>query len=476
MKRAIIFAAAVLAAGCAAAVTGALAARSEPSASYGLANAHADASAGIDSANARALKRAWRIQTPAPVSGAPLVANGRIYFADWGGSAYAADARGRVVWRTKLEKPNANWPWHGFAGGGALGGGSLYFASAEGWMFALDPSSGAVRWKTRITDQEGGGNIARVLYDAGLVYVGLSSVNEPQSKKKPKGWTPPFRGHVLAVNASTGKIVWDRQLVQAPHNGVAVWGGFSLDPAHHLLFTATGNNYTGTSTPLSDSMLALDSRTGRIVWSHQTYQHDVWTPAKPAGPDWDYGAAPQLFTAKINGTLRLLVGAGNKGGDYTVFDSQTGQPVWHTIVGYGSVGGGIRWAASTGLGRIFISSNNNYGDKRPEHFPQNVEALDAATGKVIWAQPKIQPANAAAAGFLSDDTYLVPSADGTVIAYRATDGKPIKMIRAAGPISSSLLVRGNALVFGTGVPPAFGGSKSGMGLSVWTVEGATPAP
>jgi len=82
--------------------------------------------------------------------------------------------------------------------------------------------------------------------------------------------------------------------------------------------------------------------------------------------------------------------------------------------------------------------------------------------------------NAAAAGFLSDDTYLVPSADGIVIAYAALDGKPIKMIRAVGPIASSLLVRGNALVFGTGVPSAFGGSKSGLGLSVWTLDGEAP--
>lgn len=74
-------------------------------------NTHASTATGLDSSNAAGLEQAWHIQTPEPVSHTPLLANGRVYFADWGGTVYAADATtGKVMWQQQVETPNTQWP------------------------------------------------------------------------------------------------------------------------------------------------------------------------------------------------------------------------------------------------------------------------------------------------------------------------------------------------------------------------------
>lgn len=59
---------------------------------------------------------------------------------------------------------------------------------------------------------------------------------------------------------------------------------------------------------------------------------------------------------------------GNKSGLYIAFDARTGKPLWHTVVGYGSVGGGIRWDAPLGHGAIYAGINN-YAYSNPSQFP-----------------------------------------------------------------------------------------------------------
>ncbi len=420
-------------------------------------NRHADPDAAIDSDNVGRMRLAWKVETDAPVSHVPLVQDGRVYVADWHGTVYAVDAQsGDVIWRTKvLEQPKTQWPWHGFAGTGALGEGLLFEASAEGEAFALATETGEVVWRTRIAEDPEAGSISRLTYYDGLVYIGLSSVEEPMTKMKP-GFEPNFQGKVIALDGKTGETVWERRLVTPPQNGVAVWSSFALDPATNILYFTTGNNYTGEASPLSDSIVAVGAKTGDILWARQVTQHDVWTPVSPEGPDFDFAAGPQLFEATIDGERRFLVGAGQKSGFFYVWDRLTGEPVWTTSIGYSGVDGGMHGEASIDDGRIFAWSNNNYHHTEPpEKVPLSVKALDAATGRQLWVKDQAQPAALFAAGFLADDVYFVPSLDGRVRAYRASDGKELWTSEAQGPITSSLWVEGDTLYFGTGAPGIF---------------------
>lgn len=260
----------------------------------------------------------------------------------------------------------------------------------------------------------------------------------------------------------------DKPLVEAPQNGVAVWSSFAVDPAMDALFFATGNSYTGEPTELSDAVIAVDAKTGETIWANQVTSQDVWTPADPIGPDVDFGSGPQLFEATIDGELRQLVGAGQKTGQYMAFDRLTGEMLWLTNVGLAGIGGGIRGEAGIGEDRIVVWSNNSWDDvgpgAGPTEFPIDVEALDPATGERLWSNPQSQPAVGWAGGYLSGDVFFVGSLDGTIKAYDTDDGNVLTMLRAPGAVSSALLVEGDTLYVGIGVPPAFGGGFRTNGM------------
>ena len=423
-----------------------------------LFNHHADLDAALSKDKVSNLQLAWRVNTDAPVSHAPLVQDGRVYFADWNGTVYAADAAsGKIVWQADaLDQVKKEWPWHGFAGTGVLGDGRLYEASVEGEALALDPNSGDVIWRTRITDDPQAGSISRLAYHDGLVYIGLSSVEEPMDKKI-QGFEPDFQGKILALHADSGKLAWQLPLVEPPKNGVAMWTSFALDPDSGTLYFTTGNNYTGESSKLSDSLVAVDATTGEIKWSRQTVQHDVWTAKRQLGPDYDFSGGPQLFQATVDGQQRLLVGAAQKSGVFSVFDAGSGEPAWTTTVGYGGVEGGMQGEVSIGDGRIFAWSNNGYHHTKPaEQVKASVKALDAATGSQIWVDDQAQPAALDAAGFLAGDVYFTPSLDGKVRAYSADGGKQLWAADAGGPITASLQVADGRLYASTGVPGMIG--------------------
>jgi polyvinyl alcohol dehydrogenase (cytochrome) len=428
-----------------------------------LLNHHADLDSALDARNVASLEQAWTVATEGNVTHTPLVDGDRIFFADWTGTVYAVDAAsGETSWKQQVEQARTDWPWHGFAGTGAVNAEALFEASAEGHLFALRKDTGEVLWKTRFADDEHAGNAGRLTVFEGTVFVPVSSVEEALSTQS--GFEPDFRGHVVAVDAASGEIRWNLQLAQPPHDGVGVWSGFAVDPRERTLWFTTSNGYTGEASELSDAFVAADLDLGRIRRYRQVYQHDVWTMAQPFGPDYAFGAAPQIFMARVDGEPRKLVAAGNKSGTFFVLDARTGEPVWTTTIGHGNLGGGILADASIGGDRIFLWGNEAFAHQEPEKHPMDVAAVDAATGKWLWVRPEAQPAGLTSAGFLAGDVYLVPSLDGKVRGYSATDGKTLWTSADHGSIGSSLWVADGRLLFGTGVPAQFGGSEERKGL------------
>ena len=431
--------------------------------------AHARATSAITPANAGTLHAAWRIGTRQPVSSAPIVAHGRVYFTNWADDAYVADAAtGHVIWRRTLGRPHEDWPWHGLAGTGALVGDTWYVASVEGTLYALDARTGAMRWKERVTHQRFAGVLAYLQYVHGVLYLGLESVAEPMADVLGPGFTPKFRGQVLAVDSAGGRILWRTDTVHRPSNGVAVWGGFAVDPGLHRLYVATGNNYSGKPSGMSDSMVCLDSRTGRVVWVDQTFKHDVWLPTHPKGPDWDYGAAPQLFAVHRGGRTIPAVGAGNKAGLYVVFDRRTGRPLWHAEVG-STAGEGIRWDASLGDGVLYIASNLSFPDENPADYRSRIRALDMDSGRSVWVRRFVQAGKGADSGYLAGNVFFVGDETGGVGAYDARTGATLAQLHAAGPISASINAAGRFVYVGTGIPTDLGGSPGSNGLQAFTV-------
>lgn len=137
---------------------------------------------------------------------------------------------------------------------------------------------------------------------------------------------------------------------------------------------------------------------------------DAWTTAcfflpgecsNPAGPDYDFGQGPALYTTVLDGHKMELLGAGQKSGIYWALDPITGQVVWETQANPGGVMGGLQWGSATDGKRIYTAASNSYYIPHimgpGPMFGQQIvggfwSALDAATGQVLWENAGANPA------------------------------------------------------------------------------------
>ncbi len=141
----------------------------------------------------------------------------------------------------------------------------------------------------------------------------------------------------------------------APAGG-GVWNSPTIDAKRHALYIGTGDAYTSPAPATTDSIMALDLDSGKILWSVQDTANDTWlagcTGAKlpencPAevGPDHDFGASPILKTV---GGRDLLI-AGQKSGNVWAHDpDKKGAVVWKTplVANTTEFGGKIIWGGA----------------------------------------------------------------------------------------------------------------------------------
>ena len=165
-------------------------------------------------------------------------------------------------------------------------------------------------------------------YD-GTVYVPVASWEETRAADLDYPCCT-FRGSVVALRISDGSQLWKTWMTDAPvergknsrgimrygPSGIGVWATPTLDVKRNLLYIATGDNYSEPATDMSDAVIALDRATGRVVWSRQLTENDVYNGSCAAipegcGPDFDFGDSPILIQAPDGRELLL---AGQKSG------------------------------------------------------------------------------------------------------------------------------------------------------------------
>ncbi len=186
-----------------------------------------------------------------------------------------------------------------------------------GWnLYALDASNGAVVWRTNLgPPPENTLWSSPALYD-GSIYEGVASWNDCPGV---------VYGKFFRVNAATGKI---KKVFSPEQNrcvGGGIWSSPTVDVSHNAIFVTTGNDDCNSS--VQNSIYKLNAGTLSVEGQWQT-------PGNPNVSDADFGATPTLFTAKIRGTDRQLVGGEAKDGVYYAFDrySLRSGPVWTHVV------------------------------------------------------------------------------------------------------------------------------------------------
>ena len=149
-------------------------------------------------------------------------------------------------------------------------------------------------------------------------------------------------GDIRAYDVLTGKTVWTFHTVPHPGEvgydtwpqeawktvgGAHAWSGLSLDEKRGIVFIPTASpkyNFYGADRPganlFGDCLIALNARTGKLIWYFQMVHHDIW--------DYDNGTTPMLLTVRHDGKIVDAVAQVGKEGFVWVFNRETGEPLW----------------------------------------------------------------------------------------------------------------------------------------------------
>ena len=287
----------------------------------------------------------------------PIVVDGRMFFTTPRNRVIALDPEtGRELWTfdPRLERGRAYanmWInrgvayWRDPAAKGACAA-RVFLATLDARLIALDAASGKPcagfgasgtrnlldgiapvydSWEFNSTSP------GSVIGDAIVVGSSIADTLRPDA--------PP--GDVRAFDVRTGALRWTFHTI--PHQGepgyetwqtgtrltgaVNVWSTITADVARGLVFLPVstpspdffGGDRQGDNL-YSDSVVALDAKTGARRWHFQTVHHDLW--------DYDLAAPPVLVTLDRDGKRVDAVVQATKHGFVFVLDRATGAPLF----------------------------------------------------------------------------------------------------------------------------------------------------
>src|SRR5579862_1172040 len=447
------------------------------------------ASAGLSAGQVGHLKLKWALGFPGDVTAfaAPTVVNGTLFVGSASGAVEAVDARtGCIHWVFQANGP-VRAAIRPVSSGSAI---SLVVTDLIGWAYALDAKSGHLLWKKRIDEHEAARLTGSSAELNGVVFIPAASWEETRSLD-PQYVCCTFRGSITALRVRDGSVVWKTYTVDAPQktgttsagteqwgpSGAPVWSAPTVDTKRGLLYVATGDNYSVPATSTSDAVVALDLKTGRIVWSQQVLANDAYNSScrnkgvncpSTNGPDYDFGSSAILVRAP-NGKEILV--AGQKAGMVYAFDPDAkGKILWQTRVGKGGLNGGVQWGMATDGQKLYAAVNdtsgvmNTAGPVGGATFDPakggGLTALHLEDGSKAWfapghpcdpPRPGCSPGQSAALTLIPGVVFS-PSLDGHVRAFSTEDGEMLWDFDTAAQTYSTV----------NGVP-AKGGSIDGAG-------------
>jgi PQQ-dependent dehydrogenase (methanol/ethanol family) len=447
----------------------------------------------INLKNVRELKAEWTYTIPFfGLETTPIVMDGVMYVTG-NNQIYALDGRtGREIWRYERPKSASatisSDAAIGMNRGVAVLGERVFYMTDDAHLLALSRLTGALLWDvstSEVTARYGGTGAPLVVGD--LVIIGVSGADDG------------IRGFIAGYKAATGELAWRTWTVPKPGEpgsetwkgtGTQVGGGGtwltgSYDVESNVLYWSVGNPYPDTdgdqrmgSNLYTNSDLALDPQTGKILWHYQYTPHDLH--------DWDANQPIVLIDTKWKGQDRKLLLHGNRNGFLYVLDRTTGTPVlvtkmvdrltWASEIdpnGWAprllpanetttegaktcpAVRGATNWYStaynpSTRLyyvmtvedcGMYRKAQNAGFGRfSDPADPPKKIlRAFDIETGKVKWEIPFVGPLQMNYSGVLSTAGGLVFFGDNTggFAAVDAATGKFVWHFEANRPIKSS---------------------------------------
>lgn len=223
------------------------------------------ADGGLYAVEAATGKLRWRFDAHGDVNSSPAVAEGAVYVVSLDGRLYAVDAatgKQRWAFATQGERrfaaagflgimPSAELmpdPWDFYLSSPTVADGAVYFGSGDGHVYAVDATTGALRWDYKTGDVVH----SSPAISGGIVYVG--------------SWDTYF----YALNAATGALEWKFKTGEdsKTHTMTGIQGSAAV---------ADGTVYFGCR---DANFYALDARTGALKW--KVPNDSSWVISSPA--------------------------------------------------------------------------------------------------------------------------------------------------------------------------------------------------
>ena len=437
----------------------------------------------IDTKNVKTLKPAALIQTgmTASFETTPIVVNGVMYattpVVDNKMKIIAANAAtGERIWQTVFDVGNHKLCCGPVNRGLAVAYGKIYVATVDAKLVALDAKDGHKIWETKLADPRAGFSetMAPQVYD-GKVIVGSA------------GGEWAIRGFVAAYDAKTGKQDW-RWHATDPKSfegdswksgGGMVWTTPAIDAKRGLVIFSTGNpnpDLNGAKRKgdnlWTDSIVALDVKSGKLKWAYQEVKHDVW--------DYDAVSNVVLFNVKEDGKTIPAAGEAGKVGWFFIVNRDTGKLIRKS--------------------EPFVPMSKNMFTKPTK---TGVMMLPGANGGAEWSPPAYSPDTGMVyilglnqlMNFTTSDATNIPGQmrlgstfknvkgdkaqqSGTFTAIKVDDGKVAWQAKTPQPMMGGALATAGGLVFtgeGNGWFDAFD-AKSGKKLWRYNLGAGVNAP
>jgi PQQ-dependent dehydrogenase (methanol/ethanol family) len=368
-------------------------------------NRYSDLSS-INVKNVSALRPAWIHSLPYfGLETTPLVVDG-VMFVTGPNQVQALDGRtGREIWNYSRPRTAAGTiPGDAEKGanrGAAVLGDRVFFITDNAHLLCLHRLTGALLWEVTLAEPHYGGT-STPLIAGDLVIAGVSGGDEG------------IRGLLAAYKATTGEEAWRFWTVpQAGEPGSETWKGDkspqgggtwttgSFDGNTGMLYWGIGNPYPDTDGDnrggdnlYTGSDVALDAKTGKLLWHFQFTPHDVH--------DWDANQPLVLVDAPFHGHERKLLLHANRNGFFYVLDRTDGKLLLATPLVKR-----LTWASGIGA------------DGRPQLLPANettgqgVKTCPAVRGATNWYSTAYNPAT---------HLYYVMTVEDCSVYRKAHDG------------------------------------------------------
>ncbi len=448
----------------------------------------------INATNVQALSLAWiyRMRAGSANSGGvlkstPLLVNGALYFTI-PDHVFSVDARsGDEIWHSEWKSKGG---WHLGNRGVGIYGNWLYFETPDCNLVSLNTKDGSERWHKQICDldQFYTASVAPVIIKNHVI-VGVS------------GDDLDIPGYLESCDPETGELQWRWSSVPKPgepgsetwpnaeamaHGGGMTWVPSTYDPELNLLYLGTGNPQPVTAGKgrqganlYTESIVALNLDTGKLVWYFQPSPHDTH--------DWDAVETPVLLDGEVNGNPRKLLAQASRNGYFFVLDRTNGKNVitsefvktnWAKGVDSkgqpipdptkephidGALvtpnqGGAANWpppSFSPATGLFYVNATRAFSEyyifddaEKPEGWSGNdrggwgesmLQAIDYKTGKMRWSHK--WEGSSVRSGVLSTAGNLVFTGDpsNNFVALNAETGEPLWHANLSAEVSNGAI-------------------------------------